>query len=198
MRRAVISLVVAVLCLSSGCAYSIQGTPVAGIPGDVVPPFETDTPAPSTSRSTPNSSSAPEPASFDLCELLSWKDLPYEVADKSAPPTKTGYDTEYEQSCSWQTQLKESAVQEVGISLRFREGKALTLDEQTATYDVGGRTVFYLDRSEDPDVQPSCVLVLEYAGGGLGIIAIDGSNKYGGICEQGRKAAEVLLSKEPA
>jgi hypothetical protein len=40
-------------------------------------------------------------------------------------------------------------------------------------------------------------MVMDYAGGGLGIIVIDGSFRYGPICDQGKHVAEVLASREP-
>jgi hypothetical protein len=127
--------------------------------------------------------------------LVGWADLPYSVPDKKAPPTDQNYDTTYDQSCKWQTT---AGSLDVGVTLRFREGKPVALQQTTGEYDVGGRKITYFDRTTDPEVQPSCVLVMDYAGGGLGIIVIDGSNKFGPICDQGKHLAEALLVKEPS
>jgi hypothetical protein len=121
--------------------------------------------------------------------------MPYSVPDKKAPPTDQNYDPTYDQSCKWQA--TEGSL-DVGVTLRFREGKPVALQQSTGEYDVGGRKITYFDRTADPEVQPSCVLVMDYAGGGLGIIVIDGSNKFGPICDQGKHLAEALLVKEPS
>lgn len=199
MRRPVISLLVAVLGLTSGCAYSVQGTPVGAQVFDVESPFTTEPAAPSTTSPTRGSSTPPSNGSDvgrigDICSFIGWKDLPYQVSTPSAPPTAKGYDETYEQSCKWQTK---SGDLDVGVTLRFREGKPLTLQQSTGEFEVGGRKVTYFDRTDDTEVQPSCVLVLDYAGGGLGVIVIDGSSKYGPICDQGKHVAELLLAKEP-
>jgi hypothetical protein len=190
MRRVVLSLLVAALGVS-GCAYKVNGTPVAGVL-DVDPPFSSAPPTP-TSTST-SGSPKPDKNVGDICKLLTWRDLPYDVRDKSAPPTETGYDTTFDQSCKWQTSVDHL---DVGVTLRFRGGRPITLDSSNGSFDVGGRKLTYFDRTTDTTVQPSCVLVMDYAGGGIGIIVIDGSARFGAICDQGKKVAEVLLSKEP-
>lgn len=214
MRRALISLLVVVLGLTTGCAYSVRGTPVAEQQLDVDSPFSTDgdddpsssvdpsesgfpttsdTDTPPTSSSTSESDVPPDPVS-NLCGLVGWGDMPYTGVDKTAPPTDRDYDSTYDQSCKWQTK---SGTLDVGVTLRYRAGKPLALQQNTGEFDLNGHKVTYLDRSTDAEVQPSCVLVLDYAAGGLGIIVIDGSNKYGPICDQGKHLAEVLLAKEP-
>jgi hypothetical protein len=202
MRRAVISLLVVVLGLTSGCAYSVRGAAVAEpqLTGDS--PFSPEQGSTEPSYSDPSfpsstSSSSPDtPADpvKNLCALIGWSDMPYSDKDKTAPPTDRDYDPTYDQSCKWQTK---SGALDVGVTLRYRAGKPVALQENSGEYDLNGRKVTYLDRSSDADVQPSCVLVLDYAGGGLGIIVIDGSDKFGGICDQGKHLAEVLIAKEP-
>ncbi|PRY34354.1 DUF3558 family protein [Umezawaea tangerina] len=210
MRRALISLLVVVLGLTTGCAYTVRGTPVAEQRLDIDSPFSTDSgndpsssvdpsesAPPTTSGSgTPPTSSSDTPADpvSNLCGLVGWGDMPYTGTDKAGPPTDRDYDPTYDQSCKWQTK---SGSLDVGVTLRYRAGKPLALQQNTGEYDLNGHKVTYLDRSTDAEVQPSCVLVLDYAAGGLGIIVIDGSNKYGPICDQGKHLAEVLLSKEP-
>ena len=71
-------------------------------------------------------------------------------------------------------------------------------DKGVQPWDVKGHKVVYLDRSGEQDVEPSCVLALPYNGGGLGIIIIDSSGKFGSVCDQGRKVAEVLIDRETA
>jgi hypothetical protein len=201
MRRVVLSLLVVVLGLTSGCAVSVRGKAVSAQPFNIDSPFST-TPSTSTDPSSSSSSSSASPSTsssapsiVSLCSLVGWADLPYSVPDKKAPPTDQNYDATYDQSCKWQT--TEGGL-EVGVTLRFREGKPVALQQSTGEYDVGGRKITYLDRTADPEVQPSCVLVMDYAGGGLGIIVIDGSNKFGAICDQGKHLAEALLVKEPS
>jgi hypothetical protein len=199
MRRAVISLLVGVLGLTGGCAYSVQGTPIAEQVFDGESPFPTETTAPPTTSgtksSTPPASGQPDAGQIgDICAFVGWKDLPYQVSDPSAKPTDKGYDQTFEQSCKWQTKVEKL---DVGVTLRFRVGKALTLQQSTGEYDVNGRKITYFDRTDDPEVQPSCVLVMDYAGGGLGIIVIDGTAKFGAICDQGKHVAELMLAKEP-
>ncbi|MBW4716491.1 DUF3558 family protein [Saccharothrix obliqua] len=190
MRRVVLTLLVAALGLVSGCAYTVNGTPVSAGVLDIEPPFQSNSADP-----TPTSGSSADPkADNAYCALLSWKDLPYDVKDKSAPPTDTGYDTQFDQSCKWQTTVDKL---DVGVTLRFRAGRSISLEQHNGEFQVGGRKVTYFDRTTDTTVQPSCVLVMDYAGGGVGIIVIDGSARFGAICEQGKKVAEVLLSKEP-
>ncbi|NUT45859.1 MAG: DUF3558 family protein [Saccharothrix sp.] len=187
MRRVVISLLVAAFGLTSACAYTVNGTPLAEQVLDVDPPF---TSAPSTPTSDRSDSST-----VDICTLVGWKDLPYDVPDKNAKPTETGYDTTFDQSCKWQTSV---GSLDVGVTLRFREGRPITLEQSNGEYTVGDRVVKFFDRTTDTSVQPSCVLVMDYAGGGIGIIVIDGSARFDGICDQGKKVAEVLLEKEPS
>ena len=191
MRRVVISLLVAAFGLTSACAYTVNGTPVAEQVLDVDPPF---TSAPRTPTGSAKPSSEPTGDVGDICALIGWKDLPYDVPDKSAKPTDTGYDSSFDQSCKWQTSV---GSLDVGVTLRFREGRSITLEQSNGEFDLGDRKVTYFDRTTDTSVQPSCVLVMDYAGGGLGIIVIDGSARYGAICDQGKKVAEVLLEKEP-
>ncbi|MEU4803679.1 DUF3558 family protein [Actinosynnema sp. NPDC023587] len=190
MRRVVLSLLVAALGVTSGCAYSVNGTPVSAGVLDIEPPFSSGSPDPTSESDSPDANAADE-----YCGLLSWKDLPYEVRDKSAAPTDTGYDPQFDQSCKWQTSVDSL---DVGVTLRFRSGRPITLEQTNGEFVVEDRKVTYFDRTTDTSVQPSCVLVMDYAGGGVGIIVIDGSARYGGICEQGKKIAEVLLAKEPA
>jgi hypothetical protein len=198
MRRVVISLLVVAFGLTSACAYTVNGTPVAEQVLDVDPPFTSTKPTPtgsgkSSTKPSPSTSRAPS-AVGDICALIGWKDLPYDVPDKGAKPTDTGYDTSFDQSCKWQTSVDSL---DVGVTLRFREGKAITLEQSNGEFDLADRKVKYFDRTTDTSVQPSCVLVMDYAGGGIGIIVIDGSARFGAICDQGKKVAEVLLSKEP-
>ncbi|MFD1151995.1 DUF3558 family protein [Saccharothrix hoggarensis] len=190
MRRVVISLLVAVFGLTSACAYTVNGTPVAEQLLDVDPPFTSAQPTP-TKTGQPSG----EPSEVgDICQLIGWGDLPYDVPDKDAEPTDTGYDESFDQSCKWQTSV---GTLDVGVTLRFREGRAITLEQSNGEFDLPDRKVKYFDRTTDTSVQPSCVLVMDYAGGGIGIIVIDGSARFGAICEQGKKVAEVLISKEP-
>lgn len=189
MRRVVLSLLVAALGLTSGCAYSVNGTPVSAGVLDIEPPFSSGTPEPTSESDSPDAA----PAS-DLCKLLSWKDLPYDVRDKAAAPTDTGYDPQFDQSCKWQTAVDSL---DVGVTLRFRSGRPITLEQNNGEFQLADRKVTYFDRTTDTTVQPSCVLVMDYAGGGVGIIVIDGSARFGAICDQGKKVAEVLLAKEP-
>ncbi|MEV0681942.1 DUF3558 family protein [Actinosynnema sp. NPDC050436] len=189
MRRVVLSLLAAALGLTSGCAYSVNGTPVSAGVLDIEPPFTSGTPDPTAESGSPDD----EPVD-DLCKLLSWKDLPYDVRDKSAAPTDTGYDQQFDQSCKWQTAVDSL---DVGVTLRFRAGRSITLEQNNGEFQLADRKVTYFDRTTDTSVQPSCVLVMDYAGGGVGIIVIDGSARFGAICDQGKKVAEVLLSKEP-
>ncbi len=191
MRRVVISLLVAAFGLTSACAYTVNGTPVAEQVLDVDPPFTSAQPTP-----TGSADPSDEPAGDvgDICSLMGWADLPYDVPDKDAEPTETGYDQTFDQSCKWQTRV---GSLDVGVTLRFREGRSITLEQSNGEFDLGDRKVTYFDRTTDTSVQPSCVLVMDYAGGGLGIIVIDGSARFGAICDQGKKVAEVLLEKEP-
>ncbi|MDQ2586090.1 DUF3558 family protein [Saccharothrix yanglingensis] len=195
MRRVVISLLVAVLGLTGACAYTVNGTPVSEQVLDVDPPFTSGTEPTPTDDDDPSSTSDPDTGSVgDICALIGWKDLPYEVEDKNAEPTETGYDSTFDQSCKWQTSV---GSLDVGVTLRFREGRTITLEQNNGEFQVGDRKVTYFDRTTDTTVQPSCVLVMDYAGGGIGIIVIDGTARFGGICDQGRKVAEALLEKEP-
>ncbi|MFE9745433.1 DUF3558 family protein [Saccharothrix saharensis] len=191
MRRVVISLLVAAFGLTSACAYTVNGTPVAEQMLDVDPPFTSAKPTPTGSA---DPTDEPTGDVEDICALMGWKDLPYDVPDKNAKPTETGYDDAFDQSCKWQTSV---GSLDVGVTLRFREGRAITLEQSNGEFDLGDRKVTYFDRTTDTSVQPSCVLVMDYAGGGLGIIVIDGSARFGAICDQGKKVAEVLLAKEP-
>ncbi|GLZ30232.1 hypothetical protein Lesp02_24220 [Lentzea sp. NBRC 105346] len=189
--RLVLSAVLVLLV--SGCSYAVQGKPVGGDVLNVSPPFSEERPTPSPSDSNDPTSPIDGEAGR-VCSVLQWKDLPYKNTNPTGPPTQINYDSTFDESCKWQT--KEGST-EVGVSLRFREAKPITLEKTTGTYDVKGRKVTYYDRTDDPEVQPSCVLVVDYAGGGLGIIVIDGSNKFGSICEQGKHIAEIMMSKEP-
>jgi hypothetical protein len=193
MRRVVISLLVAAVGLTTACSYTVRGAAVSAELPDVDPPFSATKASPATTTSARPSGGA-DPVG-DICALVGWKDLPYDVPDKNAAPTDTGYDPEFDQSCKWQTSVDHL---DVGVTLRFRAGRAITLEKTNGEYDVDGRKVTYFDRTTDPAVQPSCILVMDYAGGGIGIIVIDGSARFGAICDQGKKVAEVLLSKEPA
>jgi hypothetical protein len=194
MRRVVISLLVAAFGLTSACAYTVNGTPVAEQVLDVDPPFTSVQPTP-TGSGKPSTKPSGEPSKVgDVCSLIGWKDLPYEVPDKNAKPTDTGYDKTFDQSCKWQTSVDSL---DVGVTLRFREGRAITLEQSNGEFDLADRKVKYFDRTTDTSVQPSCVLVMDYAGGGIGIIVIDGSARFGAICDQGKKVAEALVAKEP-
>ncbi|TWP53472.1 DUF3558 domain-containing protein [Lentzea tibetensis] len=189
--RLVLSAVL--LLLVSGCSYAVQGQPVTPGVLDVEPPFSSERPTPPSGSEDP---SAPiDGEAGRVCSVLTWKDLPYPNTDPAGPATQINYDSTFDESCKWQTK---TGTTEVGVSLRFREAKSITLEKTSGTFDVKGRTVTYFDRTDDPDVQPSCVLVMDYAGGGLGIIVIDGSDKFGSICDQGKHVAEVMMNKEPA
>ncbi|GAA3668310.1 hypothetical protein GCM10022267_63580 [Lentzea roselyniae] len=193
MRRLV--LLLAVLLLASGCARTmVGGSPVAQAPLDAGSPFDQES---STDPSASEDPSA-EPAPIDgevqgVCAKLKWTDLPYPGAKADTPPTQINYDSTFDQSCRWTTKIDKV---EVGVSLRFREGRQITIERTTGDWDVKGRKVTYLDRSGEQDVEPSCVLVVPYEGGGLGIIIIDSSDKFGAVCDQGRKVAEVLIDRE--
>ncbi|MCE6997870.1 DUF3558 family protein [Saccharothrix sp. S26] len=194
MRRVVISLLVAAFGLTSACAYTVNGTPVAEQVLDVDPPFTSAQPTPTGSADPSDDRSEPTGDVGDICALIGWKDLPYDVPDKNAKPTETGYDKTFDQSCKWQTSV---GSLDVGVTLRFRAGRAITLEQSNGEFDLGDRKVTYFDRTTDTSVQPSCVLVMDYAGGGIGIIVIDGTARFGAICDQGKKVAEALVAKEP-
>jgi hypothetical protein len=192
--RLVLSAVLVLLV--SGCSYAVQGSPVGEGVLDVDPPFSSERPTPPTDSSSSEDPSAPiDGEAGRVCSVLSWKDLPYPDTKPEDPPTQINYDSTFDESCKWQTK---SGSKEVGVSLRFRDGNPIKLEKSTGTFDVKGRTVTYFDRTDDPEVQPSCVLIMDYAGGGLGIIVIDGSDKFGKICDQGKHVAEVMLNKEPS
>ncbi len=198
MRRLV--LLLAVLVLASGCARTtVEGSPVAQSPLDASSPFDREQEE-STDPSASEEPEDPETAPIDgevqgVCAKLKWTDLPYPGAKEDTPPSQINYDSTFDQSCRWTTKAGDV---EVGVSLRFREGRQITIERTTGDWDVKGHKVTYLDRSDDPDVEPSCVLVLPYEGGGLGIIIIDSSGKFGTVCDQGRKVAEVLIDRETA
>ncbi len=198
MRRLV--LLLAVLVLVSGCAgKTIEGSPRAQDVLDVVSPFDQEAPS-SDEPDTGDPVEDPDTAPIDgevqgVCAVLKWTDLPYPGAKEDTPPTQVNYDSTFDQSCRWTTKVDNA---EVGVSLRFREGRQITIERTTGDYDVNGQKVTYLDRSDDPEVQPTCVLVAPYDGGGLGIIVIDSTGKFGSVCEQGRKVAETMLSRSPS
>jgi hypothetical protein len=193
MRRLV--LLLAVLVLASGCARAtVEGSPVAQAPLDVTSPFDQG------SSTDPSTSEEPEPSPIDgqvtpVCAKLKWTDLPYPGAKADTPPTQYTYDSSFDESCRWTTKI--DGV-EVGVSLRYRAGKAITIERTTGDWDVKGHKVTYLDRSNEQEVEPSCVLALPYEGGGLGIIIIDSTGKFGTVCDQGRKVAEVMIERENA
>ncbi|MFD5827292.1 DUF3558 family protein [Lentzea sp. NPDC060358] len=196
MRRLV--LLLAVLVLVTGCARTtVGGSPVAQSPLDASSPFDQEQ-DPSADPSTSEEPEDPETAPIDgevqgVCAKLKWTDLPYPGAKAETPPSQINYDSTFDQSCRWTTKAGDV---EVGVSLRFREGRQITIERTTGDWDVKGHKVSYLDRSDEADVDPSCVLVVPYEGGGLGIIVIDPSGKFGTVCDQGRKVAEVLIDRE--
>ncbi|MGW6934762.1 DUF3558 family protein [Lentzea sp. NPDC054927] len=193
MRRLV--LLLAVLVLASGCARTtVGGSPVAQSPLDAESPFGQE------SSTDPSASEEPDPETAPIdgevqgvCAKLKWTDLPYPGAKAETPPTQINYDSTFDQSCRWTTKIDNV---EVGVSLRFREGRQVTIERTTGDWDVKGHKVSYLDRSSEEGVEPSCVLVVPYDGGGLGIIIIDSSGKFGTVCDQGRKIAEVMIDRE--
>lgn len=191
MRRLV--LLLGVLVLVSGCTgTAIEGRPVAQQALDATSPFDQG------GSSQPDPSGDPETTPVDgevkgVCAALKWTDLPYPGAKESTPPTQINYDSTFDQSCRWTTKIDDV---EVGVSLRFREGKEIKIERTTGEFQVKGKKVSYLDRTDDEGVQPTCVLVVPYNGGGLGIIVIDSTGKFGTVCEQGRKVAEVMLERE--
>jgi hypothetical protein len=193
MRRLV--LLLAVLLLASGCARTtIEGSPAAQAPLDAESPFDKE------SSTDPSASEEPDPQTAPIdgevqgvCAKLKWTDLPYPGAKAETPPTQINYDSTFDQSCRWTTKIDNV---EVGVSLRFREGRQITIERTTGDWDVKGHKVSYLDRSSEEGVEPTCVLVVPYDGGGLGIIVIDSSGKFGTVCDQGRKVAEVLIDRE--
>jgi hypothetical protein len=193
MRRLV--LLLAVLLLASGCARTtIEGSPAAQAPLDAESPFDKE------SSTDPSASEEPDPQTAPIdgevqgvCAKLKWTDLPYPGAKADTPPTQINYDSTFDQSCRWTTKIDNV---EVGVSLRFREGRQITIERTTGDWDVKGHKVSYLDRSSEEGVEPTCVLVVPYDGGGLGIIVIDSSGKFGTVCDQGRKVAEVLIDRE--
>ncbi|GAB2818584.1 DUF3558 family protein [Lentzea nigeriaca] len=193
MRRLV--LLLAVLVLVSGCARTtVGGTPVAQTPLDVTSPFDKDSSTdPSASQDLDVPTAPIDGEVHGVCAKLKWTDLPYPGAKAETPPTQINYDSTFDQSCRWTTKIDNL---EVGVSLRFREGRQITIERTTGDWDVKGHKVTYLDRSGEQDVEPSCVLVVPYNGGGLGIIIIDSSGKFGTVCDQGRKVAEVLIDRE--
>jgi uncharacterized protein DUF3558 len=193
MRRLV--LLLAVLLLASGCAQTVVGgSPVAQAPLDVKSPFDQENSTDPSASADPDAETAPIDGEVQgVCAKLKWTDLPYPGAKADTPPTQINYDSTFDQSCRWTTKIDNF---EVGVSLRFREGRAITIERTTGDWDVKGRKVTYLDRSDEPDIEPSCVLVVPYDGGGLGIIIIDSSGKFGTVCDQGRKVAEVLIDRE--
>lgn len=196
MRRLV--LLLAVLVLASGCARtSVEGSPVAQAPLDATSPFDQEGSADPSASADPED---PETAPVDgevspICAKLKWTDLPYPGTKAETPPTQINYDSTFDQSCRWTTKIDDV---EVGVSLRYREGKQITIERTTGEWDVKDHKVTYLDRSGEEEVEPSCVLVVPYEGGGLGIIVIDSSGKFGGVCDQGRKIAEVMIDRETA
>ncbi|MGZ3142760.1 DUF3558 family protein [Lentzea chajnantorensis] len=200
MRRLV--LLLAVLVLVAGCAgkTTVEGSPKAQDAIDAASPFDQEAPPSEDPDPSGDPSEEPDTTPIDgevqgVCAVLKWTDLPYPGAKAETPPTQMNYDSTFDQSCRWTTKVDNA---EVGVSLRFREGKQITIERTTGEYEVGGTKVPYLDRSDDPEVQPTCVLVAPYDGGGLGIIVIDSTGKFGGVCDQGRKIAEIMLSRSPS
>lgn len=193
MRRLV--LLLAVLVLASGCARTtVEGSPAAQAPLDAESPFDKE------GSTDPSASEEPDPETSPIdgevqgvCAKLKWTDLPYPGAKAETPPTQINYDSTFDQSCRWTTKIENV---EVGVSLRFREGRQITIERTTGDWDVKGHKVSYLDRSSEEGIEPTCVLVVPYDGGGLGIIVIDSSGKFGTVCDQGRKVAEVLIDRE--
>ncbi len=195
MRRMV--LLLAVLVLVSGCARTrVEGSPVAQEALEATSPFDQEgAPKPDPSED-PDVDTAPIDGELQgVCAALKWTDLPYPGAKTETPPTQINYDSTFDQSCRWTTKIDDV---DVGVSLRWREGREIKIERTTGEYEVKGKKVTYLDRADDPEVQPTCVLVVPYGGGGLGIIVIDSTGKFGTVCEQGRKVAEVLLEREPS
>lgn len=193
MRRLV--LLLAVLVLASGCAgATVEGSPVAQAPLDASSPFDQEESADPSASEEPDPENAPIDGEVQgVCAKLKWTDLPYPGAKAETPPTQINYDSTFDQSCRWTTKVDDV---EVGVSLRFREGKQITIERTTGEWDVKGHKVSYLDRTGEEEVEPSCVLVVPYDGGGLGIIVIDSSGRFGTVCDQGRKIAEVLIDRE--
>jgi hypothetical protein len=193
MRRLV--LLLAVLVLASGCARTtVGGSPVAQAPLDAESPFDKE------GSTDPSASEEPDPGTAPIdgevqgvCAKLKWTDLPYPGAKAETPPTQINYDSTFDQSCRWTTKIENV---ELGVSLRFREGRQITIERTTGDWDVKSHKVSYLDRSGEEGVEPTCVLVVPYEGGGLGIIVIDSSGKFGSVCDQGRKVAEVMIDRE--
>jgi hypothetical protein len=193
MRRLV--LLLAVLVLASGCARTtVEGSPVAQAPLDAESPFGQE----GSTDPSASEESDPETTPIDgdvhgVCAKLKWTDLPYPGAKAETPPTQINYDSTFDQSCRWTTKIDNV---DVGVSLRFREGRQITIERTTGDWDIKSHKVSYLDRSSEEGVEPTCVLVVPYDGGGLGIIVIDSSGKFGSVCDQGRKVAEVLIDRE--
>ncbi|WP_143466775.1 DUF3558 domain-containing protein [Lentzea kentuckyensis] len=193
MRRLV--LLLAVLVLASGCVRTtIEGSPAAQAPLDAESPFDKESSTDPSTSGEPDPSTAPIDGEVQgVCAKLKWTDLPYPGAKAETPPTQINYDSTFDQSCRWTTKIENV---EVGVSLRFREGRQITIERTTGDWDVKGHKVSYLDRSSEEGIEPTCVLVVPYDGGGLGIIVIDSSGKFGTVCDQGRKVAEVLIDRE--
>ncbi|MGI5505084.1 DUF3558 family protein [Lentzea sp. CA-135723] len=198
MRRLV--LLLAVLVLASGCAKAtVEGSPVAQPVLDAASPFDQES-DPSTDPSESVDPEDPGTAPIDgeitpTCAKLKWTDLPYPGTKAETPPTQINYDSTFEESCRWTTKIDNV---EVGVSLRVREGKQITIERTSGEWDINSHKVSYLDRTGEQDVEPSCVVALPYNGGGLGIIVIDSTGKFGSVCDQGRKIAEVMIERETA
>ncbi len=130
----------------------------------------------------------------NLCALLTFADLPYKNTDPAAPPTEVGFDQDYDQSCMWKVSVDSV---DVGVTLRYRKGRGLSIDQANGEYRLADRTLSYRDQTASAEYQGNCVLTMDYAGGGIGIIVIDGTFRFGPLCEQGKHIAEVLVSREP-
>lgn len=129
-----------------------------------------------------------------LCALLTFDDLPFKTAGANAtsPTNQTNISTDFDQSCRWTYEIGEPRVK-VGSQLYYRKTRDLAVKDPTGSFTIRDRQVIFAQTDAT-----SCILSMKYSDGHVGIGVIDGSGLFGPQCEQGKKIAEIILSREPA
>lgn len=187
------ALALASVGVLAGCAQKVQGSALSG--PEPLKPATTSSSPPSSDNPLESAPASGAPKMEQkLCALLTFDDLPFKTAGANAtsPTNQTNISTDFDQSCRWTYEIGEPRVK-VGSQLYYRKTRDLAVKDPTGSFTIRDRQVIFAQTDAT-----SCILSMKYSDGHVGIGVIDGSGLFGPQCEQGKKIAEIILSREPA
>jgi hypothetical protein len=209
LRLLVTFVLLAGLC---GCAPVTSGHPLArSRPATTAPPPGATTPA--TLRA-------------NLCSFLTLADLRYPGTDPSRPPSKTGGQGNWTQTCQWEIYEPNAGVTLPPVPTCDSDGSAvgsaqcavtaasalaqITANSSDVLVSIGWQpnhitvesTSTYTEAGHlvvvnDESANWTCIMDVHWAEGTLGVEVQDSSRAFGTPCAQATRFTNLLISREP-